>query len=34
MGRKSLFLNHNALIGERQAFEEKEVEVAVLKPFF
>jgi hypothetical protein len=34
MGRECLILNHNALIGKRQGFEEKEVEVASLKPFF
>ncbi len=34
MGGNNLLLNHNALIGERQEFEEREVEVASLKPFF
>jgi|GEM_PF-2678951 len=34
MGGNNLLLNNNALIGERQEFEEREVEVASLKPFF
>jgi len=34
MGRTSLILNHNALIGKSQDLEEREVEVASLKPFF
>jgi len=34
MGRTNLFLNHNALIGKSQDLEEREVEVASLKPFF
>jgi len=34
MGRTSLILNYNALIGKRQDLEEREVEVASLKPFF
>jgi len=34
MGRVSLVLNHNALIDKSQGFEEKEVEVVSLKPFF
>jgi DNA-binding XRE family transcriptional regulator len=34
MGRTSLILNHNTLIGRRQDLEEREVEVVSLKPFF
>ena len=34
MGRVNLVLNHNALIDESQGFEEKEVEVVSLRPFF
>jgi transposase len=34
MGRVSLVLNHNALIDKSQGFEEKEVEVVSLRPFF
>jgi DNA-binding XRE family transcriptional regulator len=34
MGRSSLILNHNALIGRCQGLEEREVEVLFLKSFF
>jgi hypothetical protein len=34
MGRVNLVLNHNALTDKRQGFEEREVEVVSLKPFF
>jgi hypothetical protein len=34
MGRPNLILNHNLLVGDRQEFEEMEVKVASLKPFF
>jgi hypothetical protein len=34
MKQKGLILNNNALLSKSQAFEEREVEVASLKPFF